>query len=133
LLATGDYAVTVRTDSAFEKALLDEEEAGAMTAPWVSGEALVRWGLYLLLFASGFAAAKLRFRLPPRRTRRDPWIDALEKAREQKEILMLLLPRIDDPVCRRHVEALESGPLDARALADVKKELLLAIKSAKSC
>ena len=101
--------VTVRSDPIFsDKALLDEAEPEV--SPWPDAGELLRWGAYLLLFLSGFFAAKIRLRLPKRRQLPD-WVRELKTAKTQKELLVRLLPHVDDPVCREYITRLEAAPV----------------------
>ncbi len=122
--------VTVKSDPVFaEKSLLDSDEE-IREEPEFTPETLMRWGLYGLLFLSGYLAARIRIRLPGRK-REPAWIREIAETDDQKELLARLLPHIDHPACHEFIVRLESGPMERSEVVKLKRELLKTLKSYK--
>lgn len=125
-----EIAVAVRSDPAFAKERLLDADDTVPAEPFVTRDGLLKWGIYGLLFAAGYLAAKVRIRVP-RRRRLSGWIRRISQAGDQKTLLKLLLPRVDHPVCRGYIIKLESGPLSAAELAELKRTLVRELQSEK--
>lgn len=127
---SSEMAVTVRSDPVFEKDKLLDADDTLPAEPVVTRDDLLRWGLYVLIFAAGYLAAKVRIRLP-RRRRLPGWLRRISDAKDQKTLLKLLLPRVDHAACRDYITRLESGPLSSADLADLKRTLVRELQSNK--
>ena len=85
-------------------------------------EALGRWGLYLLIFASGYLTAQLARRLGGvvrRRSGLDPFYREVRNAGDAKTLLNLLLRR-EDPALAPMIEDLEKAVYQGKKI-DLKK------------
>lgn len=126
------HTVSVRRDPAFTKAsLLDAKEGDGSDTSLPTVDELITWGVYGLLFLSGYLAAKLKIRLP-KKSRRPEWIEGLKETQEPKELLARLLPHIDNPLCRDTIERLEADSVDRGEFGRLKKELIDALVSNKT-
>lgn len=123
--------VTVRHDPAFAReSLLDPKPAVESETLLPSVDTLMEWGLYGLLFFSGYLVAGMKIRLP-KRHRHPVWIEELKKSRDQKELLARLLPYVDHPVCREYIEKLEADSTDSGEFSKLKQKLVSALLSDK--